>query len=1137
VPSQPPLPQEPGFRDPRDRNIHARILRLIGRGGAAFFADAARVFETDPPYQAPVHLIGHCLRELDGCIRDALEPLKVQKRDAADPESGCEKPDRHRSDIEAILRGLGIDLSGKVATAWLRAVGLEGDGKGFAALAHRRGLAAPRPLDQSVRALWDDYRLVLDAVLERFEAHFLPVTETLDHLLAIETPTAKDARVVSEQLPRSLTLAQYFFSRLENPAWIPMLRKKGFFRSPPDPVLSEDGQLITTVLWPESRYLARMAPKAPAEVLTAILDIPETRNTRVLEDIVDALLAMPASMAAPLADRVGQWLSNRLQFLLPRKLGALAERLVSAGEVDAGFKVLAALLTPERREDAAPGSLPSQVFTARFEPFEYAHILDTNLAAFTQVDGLRTIELLADLLDSAVRHSEDLREDGSTFWRRQIERSDSTSHDDIPDQLTTALLRAALALLQSDARSIASVDGVLASHSPRIFRRILLYLHLQFPDATLIRKRLLSRTDLLDHWVWYEYSSLLGAHFKDLTQEEQERLLNWIEEGPDPTPFRKPRFDGHEPDEEEVQLELREWRFERLSVIATDLPEAWKAKLDALAQEFGEAAPVQPRGASVISWVGPTSPLTDDELRGMDVDQLVEQLRTWKAPEGIDAPTAEGLGRALAQQASADPGRFAPKANAFRGLDPTYVRNLLFGLDEALRNKRPFTWPQVLELCRWAVDQKDQPGEQPKRWVDHDPDWSWTRAQVGHLVGDGLLETEGMIPRSGRELVWSIIERLVNEPERTSTEPNDSLSARQDPITESLNTVRGTGLRAALQYAVWLAREGGERVNGRAFDGAGLDALPKVRDVLEQHLDPAHESSLGVRAVYGEFLPNLAYLDEEWVAKKLSRIFPSEEGQEELRAATWESYLIHHHAYDNVFQLLRDEYAEAIERLPTETLRENGRGERHQERLAEHIMALYWRGRIPLEGDLVERLFDIAPDPVRERAITWVGLVLTNEESEAPSDEIVIRLRELWDWCLKRAQRDPQHTAELEPFGWWFASGFLGDEWAIQRFVRGLSILPKTEADHSVLDRLATITRRYPIEVLKAVELMIEGDTRGWVVEVWREKVEAVLQEVRSVDASEVRKQLRELVSKLMAKGYAEFRRFLPPGDAGAPGT
>ncbi|HEX7076864.1 MAG TPA: hypothetical protein VF363_00405, partial [Candidatus Eisenbacteria bacterium] len=110
---------------------------------------------------------------------------------------------------------------------------------------------------------------------------------------------------------------------------------------------------------------------------------------------------------------------------------------------------------------------------------------------------------------------------------------------------------------------------------------------------------------------------------------------------------------------------------------------------------------------------------------------------------------------------------------------------------------------------------------------------------------------------------------------------------------------------------------------------------------------------------------------------------------------------------------------------------------------------------------------------------------------------------------------------------WWFASGFLGDEWAIQRFVRGLSIVPKTEADHSVLDRLAAIARTLPSDVISAVGTMIEGDTRGWVVEVWRGKVEAVLQQIGSVDSPEVRKQLRELVSKLTAKGYAEFRRFL----------
>jgi hypothetical protein len=67
---------------------------------------------------------------------------------------------------------------------------------------------------------------------------------------------------------------EFFFSKLESPEWLEPLAQEGAFDRPYPPVEEEDW--ISFPIWPPSRYLARMADKAPDMVANLALRIPET---------------------------------------------------------------------------------------------------------------------------------------------------------------------------------------------------------------------------------------------------------------------------------------------------------------------------------------------------------------------------------------------------------------------------------------------------------------------------------------------------------------------------------------------------------------------------------------------------------------------------------------------------------------------------------------------------------------------------------------------------------------------------------------------------------------------------------------------------------------------------------------------
>src|SRR5262245_16430291 len=102
---------------------------------------------------------------------------------------------------------------------------------------------------------------------------------------------------------------EYFFAKLDNPLWLPLLRKRGWFRDPPAPVRDPKANTIRFPAWPESRYLARIARHSVAEqdVLQTTLALPDTENLLVREDVAEVALALPPSLATQLVPRLATW--------------------------------------------------------------------------------------------------------------------------------------------------------------------------------------------------------------------------------------------------------------------------------------------------------------------------------------------------------------------------------------------------------------------------------------------------------------------------------------------------------------------------------------------------------------------------------------------------------------------------------------------------------------------------------------------------------------------------------------------------------------------------------------------------------------------------------------------------------------
>jgi hypothetical protein len=746
--------------DPRQREIH-RLLLLVGGEPAAFFIDACRLMDGDYRLEATTHVVAHLLRELDGALREVLRPMV---RDESWPETGIE--DRQRKMIDAICEALGVPPGDPFRDLWREYA------PPLHKLAHKFSRAAPRPVDDEFRELWAKGQVVVYRVAGRIEANYTVALPLVDELAA----NAPDVARLRQEVVHSTVVLDRFFERA-GVAWLEPLREDGYFANAPPLVYDEDGS-VGYARWPQGRYLARVAPEAPEAVIDIGLALT-TDNPEAQEALVDAALALPADQSVRLVPKVEEWLATPVQWQLPFKAQALLVHLLSGGRVDEGLALLRTLVTAEHTQR---------------DPHLAAEITRELTEQIFPAAGLAGLELYAELLAAAVAEESEDGHDYSYIWRPHL---NGERRRDFRDALVSALRDASAALVDERADLLGQVVAVLEAREQSIFHRLALDQLTRHPDPDpdLIAARLTDRRLFLDLNADHEYDALAREHFAALDANAKQQIFALIEAAP-------------ERGADDVDYVSR-WRLRMLSRFPAPLPEGWQALRDELAAEYGQP---EPERLPEIGWVGPSSPLTRDQLAEMSVDEVVAFLRDWQPPEdGWRAPSREGLGRLLRQLVADDPERFAGGAAAFADPDPTYAHALVGGLREAQTNGRNFPWPGVLELAVAVLDRPRQiEGRDPSGFEGDDPGWAWTWQDIAHLIGAGF-EGEDGIPLAERGRVWHVISRLAEDEHRSDA----GAAAGAQPRRCLAADRRQSGQAGRVESAAALPREAALRVVGR----------------------------------------------------------------------------------------------------------------------------------------------------------------------------------------------------------------------------------------------------------------------------------------------------------------------------------
>jgi hypothetical protein len=948
----------------------------------------------------------------------------------------------------------------------------------------------------------------------------------------------------ADQLDRAiamLTQAQFyrrFFEGLKNPLWIEPLREKGLFTSPPTAEHNAERGTIGFRAWPASEFLVRMAVEAPDTVTETILGIPYTDNFWVHESYVEAALLLPPALGARIAEKEIQWMQQqgKLFTLYPDTLGKLCVHLATGQQIEVALKLFAMLM----EVSAVPAAKDKHEgidcnVTARFDVWHYRDIIKKHLPQLVIPLGIPVLKVFCDLLTTYLNAKERGRSDSgrdySCIWRPAIESHSQNMEGQLGSVLVSGCRDAAELLAQAKLTSLDDILGVLTAQKWLIFRRLAIHLVRKYAatNSQQLQAYFTDRVLFEEIGARHEYALLLRERCEDLPDDVVDTVFRLIETGPDVEEWKKEEeSSGKYPNDEDCRRYVQIWQRERLAWFQDRIPVRWSAHFaDTLTKIPAPEHADFPCYMST-SWVGPESPKSPEEIKLLSIPELIVFLRAWTPPaRSFMEPTREGLARVLGDVVKEKSCDYAQEAKAFIGLDPTYVRAVIRGFEEALKTNSKLFADNILHLCEWAVQQASLP---KTRGNDEDPDWSWTHKTIAGFLQLALQKKT--IPISKRKQVWDILFPITNDSNPSpKDEPDETPENSMGPETISINTARGQAMHAVIHYALWVRRHIERDPEADIKLKRGLREMPEVLKVLDDHLVLECDPSPAVRSVYGQWFPWLVLIDPVWAQNAVGRIFPTTATADRCKMAAWLTYITFCQPYDNVFEVLQKQYLLGIESLGASTHSKKRYGD-PDERIGQHLASYYWRGKVNLESDsLFSQYLVKSSDKMRGSVIAFIGRSLENTKKSVP-EAVLSRLQTLWDWMTKSGSIIGTIGTEASAsFGWWFTSEKFPDEWTMPRLLAAVERAKIIEPDHMVAEKLVKVASKWPVESIRIFEALAKNDKEGWKISYWADEAMATIETALSSNSPEAKTAAVQLVNYLGSRGYVQFGKILSQGS------
>lgn len=852
---------------PRQVEIY-RNLEAIGPEIAAFYLSGIKVLR-DNNLDSASYLLAHIAREIEGGLRDVLasEPDKRHIQEHLKKKNLGNLRERI-GHVASILAALGIDdLHSPLAERWITVA------TRFHEFSHRHGAWEPPRSKDTFVPLWNEFENVLADLV----GSYFNLLNQLDRILKYEKPT-KEIRKTLPNLLASDVRREHFFRNLDSPAWLKPLKEDGWFnpeRKPaPQEVAGSPGNYHFPI-WYALEYVGRIAkhPDRPQDVLV-----------KIVNDIVNAI------------DTSGKSIGNsRTARRLIEIIGTLPVDLIDARHIvfiGISLKTYGAevglLITEEVSETILPKLLDAD---AKELTLAWLKVILDEMDAYSLKDTVKNSEQPIARLCSVeaaelglARIRTLIAEESLSFNWIQLVEGDSSNdtYEGSPEfvvRFTCSMLRFACpdsiaetvgALLQESRRESHAIFGLIALNAIKHHYADLKRLFWEWQG-----------NPLEEVWLKPGLYDLIQKRCTTFSDAEIEQLLHWIESA---------QYAALPEDAEKRAKSLAYRKREWLSALL----ETDSEKVLVAAQKYEQINPEKLKRPGLNFWMetgwGDPSPVTVEELSGMSNAEIAADLENFKEDlNSLSDPTKRGLAETFEEYVAKHPERLTTDLLPFQGVHPMYQSSMLQGFRKAWRDKKDFNWEALLEFIYQLFASEGFWVEQEQARFDYRDS---ILSATADLIAAGTEDDEHAFDVSLLQRAEQILFVLVDK-------VNPSVTALKDLPSAVLNSGRGKVFRAMISYALRFAR------TNAASDNEGIRWPHFIREDFTKRLDRQVEYSLEFSFTLGAYLPNLFYLDKEWVIANVARILPQE--NDVYWYAAFLGYLFYSgQVYSDLYYLLKE---------------------------------------------------------------------------------------------------------------------------------------------------------------------------------------------------------------------------------------
>jgi hypothetical protein len=609
----------------------------------------------------------------------------------------------------------------------------------------------------------------------------------------------------------------------------------------------------------------------------------------------------------------------------------------------------------------------------------------------SQALGARVGKKVADIFAKRVRETYDRRQRDLPSWlHRPAIEEHSQNHEWMgpENRFVEGLRDVLLSWLAEEADAAQLFVRQLLQDEDAIIRRIGIYILSERWESMRSVFTAIIGPQLFDAEHLHELYGLLHKHFQAFEEHEKAKTVDAI---------RQLTLPDHVTDREGLLKHIqRDW----LSSVAGKgyrPADTWYQELMS-EQTLGGPSGHPDFHSYIESWRGPgPTPYQAQELLAFaKTGSLVEKLNAFEQRDSWRGPTIAALVDALEEAIVLDP------------------RIFIDLLPDFLEAKRPFQYGIINSLKRlWDTpNEQTQAIDWDKAWgrlvdfferlISSDTFWAedvphhelltptrdWIPPVIAQFLKSGTQNDSKAYPAELLPRTWPLIMALVKKSEAVD-QPEKS-----DAMTQAINSSKGKAIEALVIHALRTCRVSDQRKNEHA------EAWALMKPVFEEELSKCQNANYEFSTLAGFYVPNLNYLDSDWLLAKAEDIFPSQFTDNFVCALDGWTYSGTSRA---LYALL---VGKGIFDL---ALRQELPGDHTRERIIERIALAYLWGDEELNSPRFTYLFESSRVVDLEHAIGYFWSV----RGQNLSPEHVERILRFWDRCVSWSRTTSESTGKL----------------------------------------------------------------------------------------------------------------------------